>query len=120
MSTTGVIHIGDHQVEAFLMNPTFSSKGGFRIIINGITIYQVKIHITASPRTVNILTLQKYGPLESEWDSQKLATQMLRKFQAFANKVSTYMLINDFDYVFHVKIEFLEDRNKFLARSQFC
>jgi len=59
------------QVEAFLMNPTFSSKGGFRIIINGITIYQ------------------KYGPLESEWDSQKLATQMLRKFQAFANKVNS-------------------------------
>ena len=32
------------QVEAFLMNPTFSSKGGFRIIINGVTIYQVKCH----------------------------------------------------------------------------
>jgi len=59
------------QVEAFLMNPTFSSKGGFRIIINGITIYQ------------------KYGPLESEWDSQLMATQMLRKFQAFANKVNS-------------------------------
>ena len=29
------------QVEAFLMNPTFSSKGGYRIIINGITIFQV-------------------------------------------------------------------------------
>ena len=32
------------QVEAFLMNPTFSSKGGFRIIINGVTIYQVIYH----------------------------------------------------------------------------
>ena len=41
------------------------------------------------------LTLQKYGPLEDAWDSQRLATQMLRKFQAFANKVSTFMLIND-------------------------
>jgi len=59
------------QVEAFLMNPTFSSKGGFRIIINGVTIYQ------------------KYGPLEDAWDSQRLATQMLRKFQAFANKVNS-------------------------------
>ena len=29
------------QVETFLMHPTFSSKGGFRIAINGITIYQV-------------------------------------------------------------------------------
>ena len=29
------------QTEAFLMNPTFSSKGGFKIIINGITIYKV-------------------------------------------------------------------------------
>ena len=33
---------GDPQVEAFLMNPTFTSKGGFRIIINGVTIYQVE------------------------------------------------------------------------------
>ena len=32
--------VGD-QVEAFLMNPTFTSKGGFRIIINGVTIYKV-------------------------------------------------------------------------------
>ena len=30
------------QVETFLMHPTFSSKGGFRIAINGITIYQVE------------------------------------------------------------------------------
>ena len=40
--------INDDQVEAFLMNPTFSSKGGFRIIINGITIYQAWIIINAS------------------------------------------------------------------------
>ena len=33
--------ITENQVEAFLMNPTFSSKGGFRIIINGVTIYKV-------------------------------------------------------------------------------
>lgn len=33
--------------------------------------------------------MQKYGPLESEWDSQLMATQMLRKFQAFANKVNS-------------------------------
>lgn len=66
-----MVHSLFHQVEAFLMNPTFSSKGGFRIIINGVTIYQT------------------YGPLEAEWDSQQLATQMLRKFQAFANKVNS-------------------------------
>ena len=29
------------QVETFLMHPTFSSKGGFRIIINGIKILKV-------------------------------------------------------------------------------
>merc|ERR1711974_179202 len=38
------------QVEAFLTNPTFTSKGGFKIMLNGIRIYQ------------------NHGPLESEWD----------------------------------------------------
>ena len=35
--------VSDHypQVENFLMNPTFTSKGGFRIMLNGVTIYQV-------------------------------------------------------------------------------
>ena len=35
--------VSDHypQVENFLMNPTFTSKGGFRIMLNGIRIYQV-------------------------------------------------------------------------------
>ena len=49
--------------------------------------------------------MQTYGPLEAEWDSQELATQMLRKFQAFANKViapvihlkkGSYAKFNDF------------------------
>ena len=40
--------------------------------------------------------MQTYGPLEAEWDSQELATQMLRKFQAFANKV--------FAHVIHLKV----------------
>ena len=53
--------------------------------------------LNPDPRIPTVIsTLQKYGPLETEWDSQKLATQMLRKFQAFANKVSTFMLINHF------------------------
>ena len=30
-----------HQVETFLMNPTFTSKGGFKIVINGVAIYKV-------------------------------------------------------------------------------
>ena len=30
------------QVESFLMNPTFTSKGGFKIMINGITFFQVR------------------------------------------------------------------------------
>jgi len=60
-----------HQVETFLMSPTFSSKGGFRIKINGVTIYQA------------------YGSLEEEWDSQRFMSQMLRKFQTFANKVNS-------------------------------
>ena len=40
---TSVVPLHDHvlQVETFLMSPTFSSKGGFRIKINGVTIYQV-------------------------------------------------------------------------------
>ena len=48
--TTSFVYIWFHivkqykntQVETFLMHPTFSSKGGFRIAINGITIYQVE------------------------------------------------------------------------------
>ena len=36
--------------------------------------------------------MQTYGPLEAEWDSQELATQMLRKFQAFANKVIAHVI----------------------------
>ena len=34
---------------------------------------------------------QKYGTLESEWDSQKGLQPLTRKFQIFANKVSTNM-----------------------------
>jgi len=59
------------QVETFLMNPTFTSKGGFKIMINGMTFYK------------------KYGHLESDWDSAQMATEMLRKFQLFANKVNS-------------------------------
>ena len=90
-----------HQVENFLMNPTFTSKGGFRISLNGITIYQVELILiclvfghfnfrnTLNPSVIN---LQKYGHLESEWDSAQMATKMLRKFQLFANKVPTSIL----------------------------
>lgn len=35
-----------HQVEAFLMHPSFTSKGGFRISINGVRIYQVWNYMT--------------------------------------------------------------------------
>jgi len=59
------------QVEAFLMNPSFTSKGGFRISINGVRIYQ------------------DHGTLESEWDKQVNATHLLRSFQGFANKVNS-------------------------------
>ena len=31
--------------------------------------------------------VQAYGSLEEEWDSQRFMSQMLRKFQTFANKV---------------------------------
>ena len=37
----------------------------------------------------SMIVVQKYGRLESEWDSIKNATEMLRKFQGFANKVTT-------------------------------
>ena len=40
--------------------------------------------------------MQTYGPLEAEWDSQELATQMLRKFQAFANKVIAHVICKGF------------------------
>ena len=36
-----------------------------------------------------LFVLQNYGHLESEWDSAQMATEMLRKFQLFANKVIT-------------------------------
>ena len=43
MSTSSKGAVSDHyqQVENFLMNPTFTSKGGFRIMLNGIRIYKV-------------------------------------------------------------------------------
>ena len=43
MSTSTKCTVSDHyqQVENFLMNPTFTSKGGFRIMLNGIRIYKV-------------------------------------------------------------------------------
>ena len=34
-----------------------------------------------------LIDLQKYGALESDWDSITNAAEMLRKFQGFANKV---------------------------------
>ena len=37
----------------------------------------------------SLIVVQKYGRLESEWDSIENATEMLRKFQGFANKVTT-------------------------------
>merc|ERR1711974_168335 len=66
-----MVHNLFHQTETFLINPTFTSKGGFKIMINGITIYQ------------------KHGPLESEWDSHKICSHLLRSFQGFANKVNS-------------------------------
>ena len=36
-----LVYLLHDQVETFLMNPTLTSKGGFRIIINGITFYKV-------------------------------------------------------------------------------
>ena len=42
---------------------------------------------------------QKYGTLESEWDSQKGLQPLTRKFQIFANKVSTNMTM-----IFYVNI----------------
>ena len=112
------------------MNPTFTSKGGFRIIINGITIYEViakKISsesgfiagskkdsksttsleismfcislisiwinwIIVCGSSDTLIVVQKYGPLESKWDTTKKLTEMLRQFQGFANKVPTSFL----------------------------
>ena len=34
-----------------------------------------------------LIVVQKYGALESEWDSITNAAEILRKFQGFANKV---------------------------------
>ena len=36
-----------------------------------------------------IIFMQKYGPLESQWDSVKKLITLLRSFQGFANKVPT-------------------------------
>ena len=80
----GEISNHGRQVETFLMHSTFSSKGGFGIIINGITIYKVfKDH-----HDLDAFFPQKHGPLESEWDTTNWATKLLRKFQIFANKVN--------------------------------
>ena len=50
----------DHQVEAFLMNPSFTSKGGFRISINGVRIYQVITITTSSlPKIVKIVSTHR-------------------------------------------------------------
>ena len=79
------------------MNPTFSDRGGFRIRINGITIYQVeqtKSQYWSFQQKLAVwkgVCPQKYGTLESEWDSQKGLQPLTRKFQIFANKVTTNM-----------------------------
>ena len=46
---------------------------------------------------------QKYGTLESEWDSQEGLQPLTRKFQIFANKVSTNMTM-----IFYVNISTIQ------------
>ena len=44
---------------------------------------------------IALITMQKHGPLESEWDSQIKANQLLQSFQGFANKVyNTFVTCN--------------------------
>ena len=52
-----------HQVEAFLMNPSFTSKGGFRISINGVRIYQVWNYMTHNfvAHTDIVKSSEKFG-----------------------------------------------------------
>ena len=45
---------------------------------------------------------QKYGPLESEWDSQQETLSMLHKFQDFADKVSASCWIFHKYHVFFI------------------
>ena len=91
------------------MNPTFSDRGGFRIRINGITIYQVKQTKRQYWSFQQKLAVwkgvcpQKYGTLESEWDSQKGLQPLTRKFQIFANKVTTNMTM-----IFYVNISTIQ------------
>lgn len=65
-----MVHSLFWQVENFLMHPTMSSKGGLKIVINGITIYK------------------NHGKLEADWDQQTEARYLVKAFQGFANKVN--------------------------------
>ena len=107
------------QTEAFLMHPTLTSTGGFRISINGITILQVTsisfvIVICAMRMSLNLnlnefhQVLQDYGQLQSEWDMVDSAAHLLRKFQLFANKASSfaYKFFPFAKKVFHWQIKF--------------
>ena len=58
------------------MSPSFTSKGGFRLAINGVVV------------------LRQHGQLEASWDRQQLATHMLRRFQEYANKVPAALTVH--------------------------
>jgi hypothetical protein len=78
------------QVETFVMHESFTSKGGFRIAINGV----VFLRVPPPPSPAD--PAQVHGQLEESWDQQQLAWQMLRRFQEYANQV-TRKTIFDFN-----------------------
>ena len=51
------------------MSSSFTSKGGFRLAINGVVV------------------LRQHGKLEASWDSEQFANKLIWKFADYANKV---------------------------------
>ena len=57
--------------------------------------------------------VQAYGSLEEEWDSQRFMSQMLRKFQTFANKV--FNIFHFCRIIFCQVIDWLGDSTRWTA-----